>query len=148
MDNTSNWEFAAVVAAVAVTVAGLLIFTLLGIFQSWRVFDRAARAAQQAAEASTLVQEVAREMAVMETASLSAAGLQREAQRLAEIRQQTEALVEQQTRLQDAVRNLVEAGVLQAENGATKDLEAAIGRLDEHMGQLAAAIAAMAKRET
>lgn len=148
MDNTSNWEFAAVVAAVAVTVSGLLIFTLTTILMSWRVFDRAARAAQQAAEASTLVQDVAREMAVHEAASTAAAGLAREAQRLGEIRTRAQGLVEQQAQLQEAVRNLVEAGVLQSERTDGEELKAAINRLDEHMGQLAAAIAAMARRDT
>ena len=46
MGDTSNWEFAAVVAAVSIGLCGLLVFTLVSIFMSWRVFDRAAKAAR------------------------------------------------------------------------------------------------------
>lgn len=150
MGDTSNWEFAAVVAAVSIGLCGLLVFTLVSIFTSWRVFDRAAKAARDASEASLLVEDVARQMGVRETASIAAAGLADEAVKLGELRRQASELVEQQARLQEAIRNLVEANVLgpQAAAPQTKELESAINRLDDHMGQLAAAIAAMAKRET
>ena len=149
MGDTSNWEFAAVVAAVSIGLCGLLVFTLVSIFMSWRVFDRAAKAARDASEASLLVEDVARQMGVRETAGIAAANLADEALKLGELRKQAAALVEQQTRLQDAIRNLVEANVLGAPAAPppNKELEGAINRLDDHMGQLAAAIAAMAKRE-
>ncbi len=149
MGDTSNWEFAAVVAAVSIGLSGLLVFTLVSIFMSWRVFDRAAKAARDASEASLLVEDVARQMGVRETAGIAAANLADEALKLGELRKQAAALVEQQTRLQDAIRNLVEANVLGAPptQPPNKELEGAINRLDDHMGQLAAAIAAMAKRE-
>jgi uncharacterized protein YheU (UPF0270 family) len=80
---------------------------------------------------------------------MAAAAMAQEGPRLAELRTQAEGLVEQQARLQEAVRNLVEAGVLRGEdNGAAlKELEASVRRLDEHLGQVAAALATM-KRET
>jgi hypothetical protein len=147
--DTSNWEFAAVVAAVSIGLCGLLVFTLVSIFTNWRVLDRAARAAQEATNASLLVQDVAREIAAREAATMAAAAMAQEGPRLAELRTQAEGLVEQQARLQEAVRNLVEAGVLRTEdNGAAlKELEASVRRLDEHLGQVAAALATM-KRET
>ncbi len=151
--DTSNWEFAAVVAAVSIGLCGLLVFTLTTIVSNWRLSDRAVRAARESSEASVLVQELARQLSSREAATLTAAGLTEETRRLSELRVQTETLIEQQTRLQDAVRNLVEAGVLRAQSaeGASpenKQLESAINRLDDHLGQLATAIAAMARRET
>ena len=150
MGDTTNWEFAAVVAAVSIGLCGLLVFTLTTIVSNWRLSDRAVRAARESSEASVLVQELARQLSAREAATLTAAGLTEETRRLSELRVQTETLIEQQARMQEAVRNLVEAGVLRSE-GATpeiKQLESAINRLDDHLGQLATAIAAMGRRET
>jgi biopolymer transport protein ExbB/TolQ len=147
--DTSNWEFAAVVAAVSIGLMGLLVFTMTSIVGNWRLSDRAARAAREASEASVRVQDLARELSAREAATLTAAGLTEETRRLSELRQQTETLLEQQHKLQEAVRNLVEAGVLQGVSPAEeiKDLEQAIERLDAHLGQLAQAIASMGRRE-
>jgi hypothetical protein len=146
--DTGNWEFAAVVAAVSIGLLGLVIFTLVSIVNSWLIFSRSARAAKDASEASLVVQDLARELSAREAASLTASGLTEETKRLADLRKQAETLVEQQARLQEATKSLLEAGVLQADVGLDiKQLEASIQRLDEHMGQLAAAIAAM-RRQT
>jgi len=148
--DTSNWEFAAVVAAVSIGLCGLLVFTIGSIVMNWIVLGRAGKAAKDASEASLLVQEAARGIALRDSAAAASARLTVETKKLAELREQSTAVVEQQTRLQEAVRNLVEANVLGAQvppNDNTA-LEAAIKRLDDHMGQLAAAIAAMGKRET
>jgi hypothetical protein len=148
--DTSNWEFAAVVAAVSIGLSGLLLFTLVTIISSWRTLAGAARAAKDASEASVLVQDLARQLAAREAATMTAAGLAEETRRLAEARKEAEALVVQQGQLQEAVRHLVEAGVLRQENGGTdlSELKASIDRLDDHLGQLAAAIAQMARRDT
>jgi hypothetical protein len=147
--DTSNWEFAAVVAAVSIGLCGLLVFTLVSIFTDWRVLDRAAKAAQEATSASLLVQDLAREIATREAASAAAVTMVGEGPRLSELRAQADALVQQQALLQDAVRNLVEAGVLRSEgdSASLQELQASVRRLDEHMGQVAAALAAM-RRET
>jgi cbb3-type cytochrome oxidase subunit 3 len=147
--DTSNWEFAAVVAAVSIGLCGLLVFTIGSIVMNWIVLGRAAKAARDASEASLLIQDTARGMATHDAASRAAASLADEAQKLAEIREQSQAVVEQQARLQEAVRNLVEANVLGPATAPsdTSGLAEAIERLDEHMGQLAAAIAAMGRRE-
>jgi hypothetical protein len=149
VDDTSNWEFATVVAAVSIGLCGLLIFTLVSIFTNWRVLDRATRAAQEATKASIMVQDLAREIATREAAVTAAAAMVQEGPRLSELRKQAAALIDQQARLQDAVRNLVEAGVLkgQDEHAALQGLEGSVRRLDEHMGQIAAALAAL-RRET
>ena len=149
MDDTSNWEFAAVVAAVSIGLCGLLVFTVGSIVMNWIVLGRAAKAAKDASESSLLVQDAALGMAARDSAALAAAGLVEERKRLVELRERSAALLEQQARLQDAVRNLVEANVLGASVAPpdNRALEASIKRLDEHMGQLAAAIAAMGRRE-
>jgi hypothetical protein len=148
--DTSNWEFAAVVAAVSIGLCGLLVFTVGSIVMNWFVLGRAAKAAKDASESSLLVQDAARGIAVRDTATLAAAGLAEETRRIVELREQATVLVEQQARLQEAVRNLVEANVLGARSASSDNssLEASIKRLDDHMRQLAAAIAAMGKRET
>jgi hypothetical protein len=148
--DTSNWEFAAVVAAVSIGLCGLLVFTIGSIVMNWVVLGRAAKAAKDSSEASLLVQDAARGIAARDAAALAAAGLADETRKLAELREQSTVLVEQQARLQEAVRNLVEANVLGAAVAPpdNSSLEASIKRLDDHMGQLAAAIAAMGKRET
>ncbi len=150
MGDTSNWEFAAVVAAVSIGLCGLLVFTVGSIVMNWIVLGRAAKSAKDSSEASLLVQDAARGIAARDSAALAAAGLAEETKRIAELREQSTALVEQQARLQEAVRNLIEANVLGAQivPPDNSSLEASIKRLDDHMGQLAAAIAAMGKRET
>lgn len=149
MGDTSNWEFAAVVAAVSIGLCGLLVFTVGSIVMNWIVLGRAARAAKEASEASVIVQNTALSMAAQDAVTRAAADLADETKKLVALREESTAVVQQQARLQDAVRNLVEANVLSQGAPATdtKALEDAIKRLDDHMGQLAAAIAAMSRRE-
>jgi hypothetical protein len=140
--DTTNWEFAAAVAAVTMGLGGLLLFTIIGTIGSWRVFDRAARAADEAAKSSVLVQGLAREIAAREAATGTAAGLALEAKKLSELRQQSQALIDQQALLNDAVRNLVEAGVLKTESSRElKELVESIQRVDTKMTRMAADVA-------
>lgn len=139
MDNASNWEFAASIAAVCIGLGGLLLFTLIGTIGGWRVFSRASQAANEASKASIVVQDLARQLALREASQPGLADLTQAANELSGLRAQADALLEQQTRLQAAVRNLVEAGVLRGE-GATdiKQLESAVNRLEEHMVRIMA----------
>ena len=150
MGDTTNWEFAAVVAAVTMGLGGLLLFTLFAIVSSWRVVDRASRAANEAAKASMAVQDLARYLASRESMHSMAprADLTQAADELNALRQQADALIEQQTRLQDAVRNLVEAGVLKNEDSRQHlaDLEGAVRRLEENLSQVAVSVANLSQR--
>lgn len=148
MGDTSNWEFAAAVAAVSMGLGGLLLFTLIGTLGSWRVFSQASRAAAEAAKASIAMQDLARTLAARSNQQLPYVDLREAAGDLSELRQQADALIAQQGRLQDAVRNLVEAGVLGNEDTGKQyqGLESAIGRLDDNMTRLAAAIAELGQR--
>jgi hypothetical protein len=148
--NTTNWEFAAVVAAVTMGLGGLLVFTLFGIIGSWRIFDRAGRAANEAARASLATQDLARYLSARETLHSAAPGvdLAHSADELNSLRRQADALIEQQARLQDAVRNLVEAGVLRNEDSRQHlaELEAAVRRLEENLSQIAVSVANFSQR--
>ena len=150
MGDTTNWEFAAAVADVTMGLGGLLLFTLIGTIGSWRIFDRASRAANEAAKASMAVQDLARYLSSRETMHSMAprVDLSQAANELNTLRQQADALIEQQTRLQDAVRNLVEAGVLRNEDSRQHltELEGAVRRLEEHLGQVADSVANLSQR--
>lgn len=147
MGDTTNWEFAAAVAAVSFGLGGVLLFTLIGTIGSWRVFSGSSRAANEAAKASLAVQDLARYLATRET--MRSAASSADADHFANLRRQADALVEQQSRLQDAVRNLVEAGVFRSEDAGRHltELENSIKRLEEHLGRVAAAVANLASKQ-
>ena len=140
MGDTTNWEFAAAVAAVAIGLGGLLLFTIIGAIGSWRILSAANRSANGSAASPEATHAVAVET---ETVSPRHSGLSESASHLSELRQQAETLLEQQSRLQDSFRSLVEAGVLQGEAPSIglQDLAAAIARLDDKLDRVAAAIA-------
>jgi hypothetical protein len=148
LGDTTNWEFAAAVAAVCFGLGGLLLFTLIGTIGSWRMFSVSSRAANEAAKASLAIQDLARYLSTRETmrAATVNAG---ESEHFTELRRQADALVEQQARLQDAVRNLVEAGVLRSEDSGRQlsELEASVRRLEEHLSGVAAAVANLAQKQ-
>jgi hypothetical protein len=147
MDNASNWEFAASIAAVCIGLSGLLLFTLIGTIGGWRVLARASRAAEETAKSTMVVQDLARQLAMRE-ASQPVVDVSQAASQLAGLRVQADSLLQQQTRLQEAVRNLVEAGVLRGESSSTelRELEAAVRRLEEHLARMAAAVANLSQR--
>lgn len=142
MGDTANWEFAAAVAAVVMGLAGLLLFTLIGAIGSWRVFGQSSRAAAEAARASQSVQELARYLSSRSAQQLPIIDLREEADELADLRRQADLLIDQQARLQDAVRNLVESGALGATTSdrQLRDLDGIIRRLEENLARVAAAV--------
>lgn len=150
MGDTANWEFAAAVAAVSMGLGGLLLFTLVGVFGGWNVFRQAGRAAAEAQKASLATQELARQLAQRSAHQLPVLDLSEAAGELGDLRAQTDALIQQQGRLQEAIRNLVEAGVL-GERGAAQqheDLERALKRLEENLTRVAAAVGSLGQRPT
>ncbi len=149
MGDTTNWEFAAAVAAVTMGLGGLLLFTLIGTIGSWRVFERARRASIEAEKASVMVQDLARQVSAREAAQGSTNELAQTSAHLETLRRHADALIEQQTRLQDAVRNLVEAGVLRSEESQPdmKDVQSAVRRLEDQLSQIAAAVANLGARQ-
>ncbi len=154
MGDTANWEFAAAVAAVCIGFGGLLLFTLIGVAGAWRVYDGAARAASEAAKAAASMRELAIALTVGTSLSTTGRGAGGEgapiepatqraskpdfaaaSDELDDIRRKTADLLAQQTLLQDAVRNLVEAGVLRGEESGEqlRALEQTLRRIEEHL---------------
>jgi uncharacterized protein YoxC len=90
-----------------------------------------------------VIQDLARQLAVREVSRTPAVDVSQAATQLSGLRAQADALLQQQTRLQDAVRNLVEAGVLRSEGSSAelKDLEGAVKRLEENLARIATAVA-------
>lgn len=146
MGDTANWEFAAAVAAVTLGLGGLLVFTLVAIVGGWRVFTRSLEAVEEAAKAAVGMQDLARMLSARQ-ALQAPLELEETQQHLASLRRQSEALIEQQARLQEAVRNLVEAGVLGHEReGEVRRLDDALVRLEDQLARVAAAVAALEGR--
>jgi hypothetical protein len=129
--DTSNWEFAAVVAAVCIGMGGLLLITLIAAAGAWRVFARASEAAEQAARAADAVEELARRL----TASAQHSG----GGDMADLRARADALLEQQARLQEAARNLLESGVLRSEQETERlrALDEALSRIEQQLERIA-----------
>lgn len=150
MDSSSNWEFAASIAAVSIGLSGLLLFTLLSVIGSWRVLERGTSASTEAAKTMIVIQDLARQLAMREVSRSPSVDVSHTAGQLSNLRLQADALLQQQKRLQDAVRNLVEAGVLRSEGSPTelKELEGAVKRLEENLARIAAAVANLGPRQT
>ena len=91
MDDASNWEFAASIAAVCIGLSGLLLFTLIGTIGGWRVLDKASRAAEETAKSSVVMQDLARQLAMRE-ASQPVVDVAQAASQLAGLRVQAEGL--------------------------------------------------------
>jgi hypothetical protein len=142
MGDTTNWEFAAAVVAVVMGLGGLLLFTMIGTIGSWKVFSQANRAATEAAKASVYVQELARHLSSRSAHQLPIIDLREEADELADLRRQADVLIDQQSRLQDAVRNLVEAGALgnAGSERQLRDLDGILRRLEDNLTRVAAAV--------
>jgi methyl-accepting chemotaxis protein len=131
-------------------LGGLLLFTLIATIGSWRVFSQASRAAADAARASQSVQELARYLSSRSAQQLPIIDLREEADELADLRRQADLLIDQQARLQEAVRNLVESGALGATNSERqlRDLDGIIRRLEDNLARVAAAVNQIDSRGT
>ncbi|MEX2226477.1 MAG: hypothetical protein WEB52_08515 [Dehalococcoidia bacterium] len=142
MGDTANWEFAAAVAAVVMGLGGLLLFTLIGTVGAWRVLSQASRAAAEASKSSQYVQELARHLSSRAAQQLPIIDLRDEAEDLADLRRQADLLIDQQARLQDAVRNLVESGALGSTTSdrQLRDLDSIVRRLEDNLARVAAAV--------
>jgi hypothetical protein len=145
VDDTSNWEFAAAVAAVSIGLGGLLLFTLIAAIGSWRVFERAGDAATEAAKASAAIEELARQMAARDEAATRPVAQAH----VEELRRQADALKAQQLHLEDALLALIAAGggtSSDADARRLERLESALARLGENVDRMSAAVADLVER--
>lgn len=138
-----NWQFAAVVAAISLGLGGLLILTLIAIAGFLRMYQRGERNAAELADSIAGLRDLVPLRLGDEHAGQGTAG-----GAFQDLRARADALLEQQARLQTAIRSLVEAGVLSAEGSAPAltDIQASLGRLEEVTGQLAVAVANLSQR--
>ena len=138
MTGQETFELAAAIAGVCIGLAAVIIFSLVAIIGAWQAFRRSEEASTAAARAALAMEELARHL------SYQAAGQPRpNSGQLAELRQEAADLLDQERRLQETARELVESGALEGgpSGAALRDLEEAVGRLDVTVGQMAASLA-------
>jgi hypothetical protein len=110
------------------------LFCLVSIIGAWQVFKRAGEAASAASRASLGMEELARLL------SVQAAGQPRtEGRQLSGLRQEAEALLEQERHLQEMSRESLESGGPSA--AALGELEMAMGRLEDAVGKMTTSLA-------
>ena len=149
MGDTATWEFAAVVAAVTIGLGGMLLFTLVGVIGSWRMYSGASRAAAEAAEASVAVQDAARRLTPPDAPRSESDSPAPFGADLSDLRRQAETLLDQQSQLRQAVADLVAANATRGAEDDDRDareIGIAVQRLDEHIGRVTAAVANLDKR--
>ena len=139
MTGEETFEFAAAIAGVSIGLAAALVLVVLTVVGTWRLFRHASDASQATTRAALGMEELARRLAAQPAPAPSAG----EGNRWAELRQQAADLIDRQRRLQEMARNLLDTASL--EGGATPatidDLEAAVGRLDTTVGEMATSLA-------
>ena len=136
MSGQETFEFAAAVAGVSIGLAAALLLSLLAVFGTWRLFRNASDASHAASRAALSVEELARRLGGPQEASADLG-------QLAGLREQAEALVEQQRQLQEMARNLLDTMAVEGGRAPTafEDLDSSVGRLDATVGQMAASLA-------
>lgn len=139
MTGQETFEFAAAIAGVSIGLAAILILSLLTIIGTWRLFRHASDASTASTRAMLSIEELGHRLAG-QPAPLPPAT---EGNRFAELRREAEALIEQQSRLQEMARSLLDTAALEGgpAPAAIDDLESAVGRLDTTVGQMAASLA-------
>lgn len=136
MSGEETFQFAAAIAGVSIGLAAALLLSVLAVVGTWRLFKDASKASEVALRAALSIEELANRMGG--PASAVADGGQ-----LTLMRQQNEALIEQQARLQEMARNLLDASAMAAgpSSGTVEEIQASMARLDANVGQMAAVLA-------
>jgi hypothetical protein len=134
-----TFEFAAAIAGVSIGLAAILVLSLFTIIGTWRLFRHASDASLGTTRAVLAIEELARRLA----GQPAAPPLPADGNQLAELRQQAETLIDEQRRLQDMARNLLDTAAVEGgpAPAAIDDLESAVGRLDTTVGQMATSLA-------
>jgi len=144
LGDTTNWEFAAAVAAICIGLGGLLLFTIVGAIGSWRIFNRAGDAATEASVTYAAVQDLARALSAAQAGRAYGGTDPPDTERsLTDLRSEVDALIAQQSRLQDVIREMVEMSAT-GDDAATpqlRALEATVRRLEQEFSSVAAAVA-------
>ena len=141
MDGQSTFEFAAAIVAISIGLAASFMLSLMAIIGSWRLFHHASAASMAATKAAQSIEELARRLVSQPLAPLAEQSA--EPGEFADLRRQAEAMIEQQTRLQEMARNLFDTAALDG-SPAHDDhdaLASAVGRLDTTVGEMAVSLA-------
>lgn len=138
MTGNEAFEVAAAVAAVF-GLGALLALAVLAIVGAWKLFRRASDASLASTRAALSIEELARRLASQPASTPTDA----DSSQFAELRQQAEAMIEQQRRLQEMANNLFDTEALEGGpgHGALDDLETTVSRLDTTVGEMAATLA-------
>ena len=138
MTDPETFEFAAAVAGVSIGLTAILLLSAASIIGTWRLFRHANEASLAASRASLSVEELARRVAITSPAAAPTDGPQ-----FAELRQQAAALIDEQQRLQEVTRNLLDTAAVEGAPTpvALDELESTVSRLDGTVGQMAASLA-------
>ncbi len=139
MTGSETFEFAAAIAGVVVGLTAITLLALVGVLGVWQLSRRASESSLAATRAALGAEELARHVAPLLLAQPRPAN---GGAGLADLRQQGEALLDQQRELQEMARGLFDtAAVDGSEPAALNDVEDAINRLDSTVGQMASSLA-------
>ncbi len=138
MTGNEAFEVAAAVAAIF-GLGALLALAVLVIVGTWQLFRHGSDASLATTRAVLSIEELARRLASQPAPTPTAA----DSSQFAELRQQAEAMIEQQRRLQEMANNLLDTEALAGGpgHGAFDDLETTVRRLDTTVGEMAATLA-------
>lgn len=138
MTGNETFEFAAAIAGVVVGLGAVTLLAIAGVVGVWQLSKRAAEASVAATRAALGAEELSRHVATQLMAQPRPAANGG----LTDLRQQAEALLDQERELQERARSLLDdVGMEGAEQTALDDVERAITRLDGTVGQMAAELA-------
>ena len=138
MTGQEAFEFAAAIAGVVIGLLAILILSIMAVIGTWRLFRLAGDASLASARVALSTEELARRLAGQPAQTAATAG----EDQFAQLRQQSEALLEQQRQLQEMARNLLDTEVLESGQApAVDELVSAVSRLDATVGQMAASLA-------
>ena len=139
MTGQETFEFAAALAGVVIGLVAILILSIMAVIGTWRLFRLAGDASLASARVALSTEELARRLA-SQPAQMAASA---DEDQFAQLRQQSEVLLEHQRHLPEMARNLLDTEVLDGGQApaAVDDLESAVNRLDATVGQMAASLA-------
>jgi hypothetical protein len=145
MGDTTNWELAAAIAGVCIGLGGLVVLAAVSVFGTWRVFRHASEAAEAAANASVAVHDLAQQLALRPAQYANEFSLA--ASSMSGVAAHASDLLDKQSRLQDAVRDLVAAGALGRDSEEHGTLQASLRRIEAQLEKVAARLDEAARRQ-
>ena len=140
MTGEEAFEVAAAVAAIS-GLAALLVMSFIAVAGVWRLFREASEASVATTRLAVSLEDVARRLSGQQPQPQAAPKVEED--QFAPLRRQAETLLEQQGRLQEMARDLLDTDALEVapSSAAVEDLQATVNRLDLTVGQMATSLA-------